>query len=72
MEEKNCWDRFPQVVLLSLSAFFFLQHCSIDSLEELFLPADAAERTTRKAAASITDAITIRMIFLFRMLISSI
>lgn len=69
MEEKNWRDRFSQVALLGLPVSFFLQHSSIDSLQALLLPVEAAERNTIKAPAKTTASIAIRMVCLLLMIV---
>jgi hypothetical protein len=63
MEEKKCCERLSHPAL-TVPPCFFLQHCSKDSLQGLFLPVEAAELKTRKALVSTTARIASRMVFL--------
>lgn len=63
MEEKNCRERFSQVILSARGAFFFLEHCSIDSCAVLS-PVDAAVRMMRRPQAKISAKTAIPMVFL--------
>ena len=64
MEEKNCCERFSQIIFPSFP--FFWQDASIDSLLEESIPAPLEDWNTKTMTASVNDSNKVPVIVLFR------